>query len=107
MYGTDQNETFLGRDLGAGRNYSETVASEIDSEIRDMLDSAFETARKILAGHMEQLHAVAKSLLEREKLSGEEFNVVMDGGELPPLETAEEPTIAPTTPIEIAPTENA
>ena len=107
VYGTDQNETFLGRDLGAGRNYSETVASEIDSEIRDMLDSAFETARKILAGHMEQLHAVAKSLLEREKLSGEEFNVVMDGGELPPLETAEEPAIAPTTPIEIAPTENA
>ena len=107
VYGTDQNETFLGRDLGTGRNYSETVASEIDSEIRDMLDSAFETARKILAGHMDQLHSVAKSLLEREKLSGDEFKIIMDGGELPPLENAEIPVTATETPIEIAPSENA
>ncbi|MEG0769226.1 MAG: ATP-dependent zinc metalloprotease FtsH [Ruthenibacterium sp.] len=86
VYGTDQNETFLGRDLGAGRNYSENVASEIDDEIREMLDEAFVSARDILTKYMEQLHIVADALLEREKLSGEEFMALMQGKTLPPLD---------------------
>ena len=80
VYGTNPSETFLGRDLGTGRSYSETVAAEIDEEIRDMLDVAFESARAILEEHMEQLHAVAAALLEREKLSGKEFDTLMKGG---------------------------
>lgn len=86
VYGTDSNETFLGRDLGAGRNYSENVAAEIDDEIREMLDVAFETAREILSKHMDQMHVVAAALLEREKLSGEEFTILMNGGTLPPMD---------------------
>ena len=89
VYGTDPGETFLGRDLGSGRNYSEEVASEIDAEIREMLDEAFETARAMLSKHMDQLHVVAKALMEREKLSGEEFRTLMEGGELPPLDPDE------------------
>ncbi len=91
VYGTDQNETFLGRDLNTSRNYSETVAAEIDDEIRTLLDNGFARAREILTEKMEQLHIVAKALLEREKLSGEEFEKLMNGEELPPFE-APEPT---------------
>ncbi len=83
VYGTDQNETFLGRDLNTSRNYSETVAAEIDDEIRTLLDDAFARAREILTEKMDELHVVAKALLEREKLSGEEFELLMNGEELP------------------------
>ena len=90
VYGTNPSETFLGRDLGTGRNYSETVAAEIDEEIRDMLDVAFESAKSILESHMNELHAVAAALLEREKLSGKEFETLMKGGSLQPEHPAED-----------------
>ena len=90
VYGGEPSETFLGRDLGAGRGYSENIASEIDSEIREMLDEAYETARTILTDHMEQLKVIAQALLEREKLSGEQFTVLMNGGTLPPEEIDDE-----------------
>ena len=69
VYGNEPSETFLGRDLSAGRGYSETVASEIDAEIREMLDEAYEAARVMLSEHIDKLHTVAKALMEREKLS--------------------------------------
>ena len=96
VYGSDPGETFLGRDLGHSRSYSEQVAAEIDSEVRDLLDGAFESATNILCDHMEQLHLVAKELIEREKLSGEQFRKLMEGkslneqpSESAPVETAE------------------
>lgn len=89
VYGSDPQETFLGRDYASGRTYSEAVASEIDEEIRDLLDEAYETASRILTEHMEQLHKVAAALMEREKLSGEEFKTLMEGGELPPFKLAD------------------
>ena len=84
VYGSDPHETFLGRDFSSGRGYSEQVAAEIDSEIRDMLDEAYETARSILSEHMQQLHTVAGALMEREKLTGAGFQTLMQGGTLPP-----------------------
>ncbi|MDO5602474.1 MAG: ATP-dependent zinc metalloprotease FtsH, partial [Oscillospiraceae bacterium] len=86
VYGSDPQETFLGRDYASGRTYSETVAAEIDEEIRDLLDEAYETASRLLSDHMDQLHKVAAALMEREKVSGEEFKTLMEGGELPPFE---------------------
>ena len=77
VYGTDPGETFLGRDFTQGRGYSEEVASQIDSEIRDMLDSAFEKDRVCLSTHIEELHRLAAVLIEREKISGAEFVKVM------------------------------
>lgn len=91
VYSNDPGETFLGRDLGHGRSYSEEVAGEIDTEVRSLLDGAFEIATNILCDHMEQLHLVAKELIEREKLSGEEFEKLMKGG---PLEKKESQTVA-------------
>lgn len=89
VYGNDPQETFLGRDYASGRGYSENIAAEIDAEIRDLLDEAFETASRILTEHMDQLHKLAAVLIEREKISGEEFRVLMEGGELPPFEKDE------------------
>ena len=88
VYGSDPHETFLGRDFSSGRGYSEQVAAEIDSEIRDMLDEAYDTARSILSEHMQQLHTVAGALMEREKLTGAEFQTLMQGGTLPPSDAS-------------------
>ena len=86
VYGTDPSETFLGRDLGMGKGYSENIAAEIDNEIRDIVDEGYETARRILTEHMAELHKVAAVLMEREKISGEEFKTLMEGGQLPPFD---------------------
>lgn len=86
VYGTSQEETFLGRDLGQGKGYSETTAAEIDSEIRDIIDEAYETCRRTLTENMDQLHALAQALMEREKLNEQEFNTIMAGGKLEPRE---------------------
>ena len=108
VYGTSQEETFLGRDLGQGKGYSETTAAEIDSEMRDIIDEAYETCRRTLTEHIDQLHALAKALMEREKLNEQEFNTVMAGGTLPPRdgdEPAQQPaqqTAAPAAPVETA-----
>ncbi|MBQ8610870.1 MAG: ATP-dependent zinc metalloprotease FtsH [Oscillospiraceae bacterium] len=85
VYNTDPGETFLGRDFTQGRGYSEEVASQIDSEIRDMLDSAFEKDRVCLLAHMEELHRLAAVLLEREKINGTEFVKVMKNEPLDPM----------------------
>lgn len=91
VYGTAQEETFLGRDFSQGKGYSETTAAEIDSEMRDIIDRAYETCRRTLTEHIDQLHALAQALIEREKLNEQEFNTVMAGGVLPPREDAQQP----------------
>ena len=108
VYGTSQEETFLGRDFGQGKGYSETTAAEIDGEMRDIIDEAYETCRRTLTEHIDQLHALAKALMEREKLNEQQFNTIMAGGTLPPCED-EEPapeqpgqTVQPAEPAETA-----
>ena len=102
VYGTDPGETFLGRDFGQGRGYSENIAAEIDNEIRDIVDESYETARRILTEHMDQLHTVAAVLMEREKISGDEFKTLMEGGKLPPFDLGSGKTAAqtPATPAQ-------
>ncbi len=82
VYGTSQEETFLGRDFGQGKGYSESTAAEIDSEIRDIIDEAYETCRRTLVEHIDQLHALAQALMEREKLNEAQFNAIMQGKSL-------------------------
>ena len=102
VYGTSQEETFLGRDLGQGKGYSETTAAEIDGEMRDIIDEAYETCRRTLTEHIDQLHALAKALMEREKLNEQEFNTVMAGGTLPPCESQEPQQTAEPAPEQAA-----
>lgn len=77
-YGSDQNEVFLGRDLGRGRNFSEEIGAEIDKEIKSLIDEAYNKAETLLKENIEKLHAVAGALLEKEKLEGEEFLRIFD-----------------------------
>ena len=91
VYGQDDGEIFLGRDLGTTRNYSEEVAAEIDGEIRRIIGTAYTTARTILNDHIDQLHTVAQYLIKNEKASGETFVKLMNGellsdGSVPSLE---------------------
>ena len=72
-YGTDNNEVFLGRNLGHGRNFSEEVGAEIDREVKRFIDEAYERAETLLSQNINKLHAVAAALLEKEKIDGEEF----------------------------------
>lgn len=72
-YGEEQNEVFLGRDLGRGRNFSEEIGAEIDREIKALIDAAYSEAEKLLRENINKLHAVAKALIEKEKLEGQEF----------------------------------
>ena len=79
VYGTPDEQVFLGRDFNSGRNYSENVAAEIDSEIRDLVEDGYQTAQDILTAHMEQLDLVAKYLIVHEKIDGATFEKLMNG----------------------------
>ena len=73
-FGADQEEVFLGRDLAHAKEYSEETASIIDEEVKKIVDAGYERAINILSEHVDKLHAVAKILLEKEKIDGEEFD---------------------------------
>ncbi|MBC8545849.1 ATP-dependent zinc metalloprotease FtsH [Clostridiaceae bacterium NSJ-31] len=83
VYGTDDNEVFLGRDFGQARNYSENVAAEIDSEVREIIDNAYEQCKDILTEHMAELHKVAKYLYRYEKIDGDVFRRLMEDPNFP------------------------
>ena len=91
VYGTDQNEVFLGRDINQTR-CSEEVAGLIDSEVRRLIDTAYNHARTILKEHMDNLHTVANYLYDHEKIDGEEFADLMIG-KLKAGTNAELPTV--------------
>ena len=73
QFGEESNEVFIGRDWGHQRNYSEAVAIMIDEEVNRIVTSAYKEAIRILEENMEVLHASAKVLVHREKITGEEF----------------------------------
>ncbi len=79
VYGEAEGEVFLGRDMGHQRNYSEEIASEIDKEIRLLIDDGYEKAKEILKAHFDQLDLVAKYLLIYEKVDGKLFKDLMSG----------------------------
>ena len=79
MYDSDNGEVFLGRELAQSKTYSEETASVIDEEIKRIVDTAYNTAEKILSDNIDKLHIVAGILLEREKIDGEEFDKVFEG----------------------------
>ncbi|NMA86781.1 MAG: ATP-dependent metallopeptidase FtsH/Yme1/Tma family protein [Tissierellia bacterium] len=78
-YGTDEEEVFVGRDLGRARNYSEEVAAAIDREMRSLIDRAYNKAETLLKENINVLHKVAEALLERETLDGKEFEEIFIG----------------------------
>ena len=76
MLGSDQSEVFLGRDLAQAREYSEETAGVIDEETKRIVDEAYNRAKQILTDNVDKLHAVAKVLLEKEKIEADEFEKI-------------------------------
>ncbi len=77
--GSEQGEVFLGRDWGQEKSYSEETAGIIDEEVKKIIDSAYKVAREILNAHRDKLDHVAEVLVEKEKITGEEFDRIFEG----------------------------
>ncbi|MCY4509429.1 MAG: cell division protein FtsH, partial [Acidobacteria bacterium] len=90
-YGDNNDEVFLGMSMGRQQSVSESTAQKIDAEVRRLVETGLEEARRILAEHKDDLEALAQGLLEYETLSGEEIRNLLkgqppirDGGDVPP-----------------------
>ena len=89
-FGKGQNhQVFLGRDINHERNYSEEVACEIDKEVRNYIEAAYEQCRKLLMDNIDKLHLIAKYLIERETLEASELEKLMTDGTLDDMPKAE------------------
>jgi cell division protease FtsH len=84
--GQNEQEVFLGRELGQRREVSEHKAQQVDQEIKRILDESLENTREILKEHEHLLESLAKALLERETLNADEICLLNEGKSLPPLE---------------------
>ena len=93
VYGNDQSEVFLGRDLGSSRDYSDRVAGEIDDEVRSIIETAYGKAESILREHTDQLHLLAKYLMIHEKIDRDDFAKLMRG-EMDPAMLEESSAVA-------------
>ena len=78
MFGSGQEEVFLGRDIAQQRDYSEETASIIDAEVKKIIDKGYATALNLLNENVDKLHVVAGILLEKEKIDGEEFEAIFN-----------------------------
>lgn len=70
---SDEEEVFLGRDLGHAKNFSEETATQIDAEVKRIMDECYMEARKVLEENIEILHRCAELLLEKDRIDGKEF----------------------------------
>ena len=78
----DGGEVFIGRDYQTTKSYSEKVAATIDDEVKTLIDKAYNHCRQILSDNADKLHAVVNYLLEKESLTGEQFEAIMRGEEV-------------------------
>ena len=77
-YGSDDDEVFIGRDLAHTKSYGENVASLIDAEVKDIIDDCYKKAKEIIVKHRRVLDDCAKLLIEKEKITGEEFDALFE-----------------------------
>ncbi|MGG1313971.1 ATP-dependent zinc metalloprotease FtsH [Cohnella laeviribosi] len=82
QFGQSQGQVFLGRDLGHEQNYSDKIAYEIDQEMRSIIQSCYERAKKLLTEKSEEVHLLAKTLLEQETLELEQIKRLLEKGDL-------------------------
>ena len=77
-YDNDDDEVFIGRDLAHTRTYSEATAGRIDEEVKKIIDECYLEAKRIISEHMDVLHASAKLLMEKERITREEFEALFN-----------------------------
>lgn len=78
QFGDDNQEVFLGKDIGHARNYGEQIATTIDKEINTIISDSYSEALRILNENMEIVHKTAALLIEKEKITGEEFRKIIE-----------------------------
>lgn len=78
-YASSEHEVFLGKDYGSTKNYSETVAADIDSEVKSIITNAYKQCESIITTHRDKLTAVAEYLIENEKTDAKTFDAIMSG----------------------------
>ncbi len=81
-YGQKEELVFLGREISEQRDYSDAIAEKIDAEVRNMVDEAYKTAKRLLKKYRKELDAVAEALIEKENITREEFEAIFP----PPFE---------------------
>lgn len=86
QYAIREGEVFLGKEMGRSADFSERVQEEIDSEVRRILDEQYKVAERIVREHIDALHRLAKSAIERETLNAEEIDLLLADKELPPMQ---------------------
>jgi cell division protease FtsH len=98
-YGENNEHVFLARDMGSKRNYSEDTAQKIDSEIKKLIDDAYQRAKTMLQKHRAEMETLAKALLEYETLDGIHVKEIMEHGHMinPPRN---KPPTPPPVPVE-------
>jgi len=89
-YGSEHDEVFIGRDFVQSRSISENVSAMIDSEVSKIIERQYERCLSLIKENMDKLNLVADALIEREKLSGEEFETIFAGGALEALPSLED-----------------
>ncbi len=99
VYGRKEELIFLGKEISEQRDYSDALAEEIDDEVRQFVNEAYERAKIALLEHRQELDSVVKALMDRETLSAEEFEAAMQGRALPERKVAEPPAAPEVEPV--------
>lgn len=81
-YGADREEVFLGHSVAQQKNMSDDTAAKVDAEIRRIVEEGYARAKKVLTDHIDELHTLAKALLEYETLSGDDIGKILKGEKL-------------------------
>jgi cell division protease FtsH len=101
-YGDNEEEVFLGHSIARQQNLSDETQSMVDEEIHRIVDEGFETARKVISENIDDLHVVARGLLEYETLSGKEIKDLLNGK--PPVRDFPAEEESPSGPTSAVPT---
>lgn len=88
-FGNNHDEVFLGRDFSSSQDYSDDTAAKIDTEIHEIISSAYELAKKLLAEHRDKLDFIAEFLVKNELMDGDQFKAIMET-ETPTIEQIKE-----------------
>ena len=86
-FGKKEEQIFLGREIAQHRDYSEDTAIKIDQEVRKLVNTGYNTAKQILTDNRDTLEKIARALIEREVLDANEIKLLVEGQELPPVQT--------------------
>jgi cell division protease FtsH len=106
-FGRPEQEIFLGRDFGRTQDYSEGTANQIDAEVKRIVTTAYDRAKKIIEDNQKAMHRIARTLLEKEVLDGDEVLQIIaeeSGTDISKLRKSgpPKPPIMPGTPAEVA-----